>query len=126
MPDYDKAREAVRAALRERSIEPARLAREAKLDPGTVNDFLNGQRWPRSTSLGKIETYFDWAPGYLDRVARGIEEPNVGASLHAGDGILLDIDASALDGLSLEERDEVVTAAKLRALQVAREIRQGK
>lgn len=126
MPDYDKAREVVRAALRARSIEPTRLAREAKLDPSTVLDFLSGDRWPRSNSLGKIEEYFDWAPGYLDRVARGMEEPTVGASAQAAAGILLDIDASALDGLSLEERDEVVTAAKLRALQVAREIRQGK
>lgn len=126
MPDYDKAREAVRVALRERSIEPARLAREAKLDPSTVADFLNADRWPRSTSLGKIETYFGWPLGYLDRVARGIEEPYVGSSLQPGEGILLDIDATALEGLSLEERDEVITAAKLRALQVAREIRQGK
>lgn len=126
MPDYDKAREAVRVALRERSMEPIQLAREAKLDPGTVHDFLNGQRWPRSTSLGKIETYFDWPLGYLDRVARGLAEADVAPSLQAADGILLDIDAKALEGLSLEERDEVVTAAKLRALQVAREIRQAK
>jgi transcriptional regulator with XRE-family HTH domain len=34
----------------------ADLAREAKVDPATVSDFLSGARWPQLRTQGKLET----------------------------------------------------------------------
>lgn len=128
-PHEDAARSAVVAALAERGSTPTALAREAKLDPGTVVDFLNGDRWPRAGSLGKIEKWLGWAPGTIENTARGlpVTQPNVGGTDQDDvAGVLLDVDPTLLVGLTPDERDEAITAAKLSLLSTARAIRRSR
>lgn len=51
---------------------PAELAMRAGVDPGTVRDFLNGERWPQQKSRTAIENALDLGRGTLELVARGI------------------------------------------------------
>lgn len=125
-PHEDAARSAVVAALAERGSTPTALAREAKLDPGTVNDFLNGDRWPRSSSLGKIERYLGWDAGTIENTARGYPTNVRPAEQDDVSGVLLDVDPSMLTGLTDQERDEALTAAKLTLLERARAIRRSR
>lgn len=47
------------------------LIRETELDPGTVRDFLRGERWPRGGTRRKIEDALDLDRGTLAMVADG-------------------------------------------------------
>ncbi|MEP7763868.1 helix-turn-helix transcriptional regulator [Sanguibacter sp. 25GB23B1] len=128
-PNADTARGAVIAELNKRGVSPTDLARQAKLDAGTVNDFLNGVRWPRPASLAKIERFLDWAPGTIENTARGYPTGAGGVSGAGHDdvsGVLLDIDESAYADLTHEERTEAITAAKLTYLERARAIRRAR
>lgn len=49
------------------------LATRAGVDPGTVGDFLRGLRWPRPTTLGKIEKAFGWDIGFVNRLVEKAE-----------------------------------------------------
>lgn len=123
-----RAREAVATELRRRGATPRQLALQAGLSGDTVNDFLNGVRWPRSGSLGKIEAFFGWAPGHLDRVEGddGATEEAAGSADPGAAGVLLDIDPSVFADLDPSERAEAVAAAKLTYLERAREIRRSR
>lgn len=115
--------EMVRVAMSERGLTAASLARETGVHVDTIRDFTNGKRWPRAGSLRKLEDHFGWATGYIDRVARGVEEADVSALAHTGHGVYLDVDPKVLEDLSPEEREEALTATKLALLQKARELR---
>ncbi len=83
MPEHeDAARRAVRDELARRRQDPAWLARTALLDPGTVDDFLDGRRWPRLKTLAKVESALEWAPGTIDTVAREGKAPRRGSALY--------------------------------------------
>lgn len=128
-PHEDAARASVVSALSELGINPSQLSRETGLDIGTIRDFLNGSRWPRPKSLSKIEAYFGWEPGAIENEARGLsspKRPSVSSDSDDASGVFLDIDPSALAGLDDEEREEVLTAAKLTALSTARSIRRSR
>lgn len=71
----ERVRQAVRDSLAESQRDPAWLARAAEVDYGTVSDFLAGNRWPRFSTLAKIEAALGWAPGTIDRLTRGAEPP---------------------------------------------------
>lgn len=128
-PNADTARGAVIAELNKRGINATELARQAKLDSGTVNDFLNGVRWPRPASLAKVERFLGWEPGTIENTARGYPTgaaPVSGPGHDGVAGVLLDIDESAYADLTDEERTEVITAAKLTYLERARAIRRAR
>lgn len=133
----DALRERIKDELTTRSWNIADLAREAGVDSGTIGDFVNGVRWPQMATRSKIAMAFGWTPDSLGRIERG--EPPVPATISRGTGtsevyeivgavdqdagVLLSLPEDALQGLTPAEREEVVTAAKLKALETAREIR---
>lgn len=127
-PMREEARGRVRAALAEKGWNVADLAREAKIDPGTIGDFLNGTRWPQLATRQKIDRALGWWPGSIDFYARGqvppssADDENVGGADQDG-GVLLNLPAEALEGLDAMQRREVIAAAELAALERAREVR---
>jgi|GEM_PF-3009727 len=105
----------------QQGLSIAALTRTTSLDKATIGDFLAGTRWPRPASLTKLDVALGWAPGTIDRISRGIEA-DVRPPSQDASGVLLDIDLTDLDE---HDRDLVITAARLRALEVAREVRRG-
>lgn len=59
------------AQLRERTADSG----PTPLDPGTIGDFLNGARWPRRSTLARIELALGIEPGTLGMLAREEIEP---------------------------------------------------
>lgn len=66
----DTARQAVAAQMADRGWDPVDLAREAKADLDTVTLFLNGSRWPKISTQGRIERALGWAPGSVAAIER--------------------------------------------------------
>lgn len=120
------ARVRVNRELSSRGWNVADLAREALVDAGTIGDFLSGKRWPQIATRSKIAGAVGWTPDSIDLLVQGLDpklaDETVGPQDDDG-GVLLDMPREVLEGLSPAERDEVITAAKLSALQTAREIR---
>ncbi len=54
---------------------PAWLVDQTGVDPGTIGDFLNGLRWPKLSTQGKIEAALGWEPGTIRQVGNGGEVP---------------------------------------------------
>jgi DNA-binding XRE family transcriptional regulator len=118
------------------------LAEAAGISSRTLSDIENGRRpsYSRST-LWALDKALQWARGSAQAVLDG-GEPTVAASAPAGpvtaaaggdgvsggaspssmDGDVVMLPASALEGLSVEERDEVRAAALAEGLKRAREI----
>jgi hypothetical protein len=46
-----------------------RLADATKADPGTIGDFLNGERWPKLGTQGRIEEALGWPAGIIRQIA---------------------------------------------------------
>lgn len=121
----DQARSLVIAEISRQGISQRKVAEEAGIDIGTLGDFLSGTRWPRPATLEKIERYFRWKAGTLENTARGLPVEPTPPDVSAG-GVLLDVSDSAFDGLTADEREEVILATKVALLQKAREIRQSR
>lgn len=64
------ARREVRKAVEAQWTRLA-FARRAKLDPGTLTDFLEGRRWPQGPTLAKIESGLGWPAGRITDMADG-------------------------------------------------------
>lgn len=65
------------------------------VDVGTIADFLKGARWPRSTTLGRIERALGWEVGSLIRYSRGGPHPAEDRSRNTAVGVdrlLADVD----------------------------------
>lgn len=127
MTNQDNARKTIRDQMARKGLTQADLVRATGLDKSTVSDLIAGNRWPRSTTLVKLDRALGWSPGTIEGISRGDVDPaEVGGvsarQQDAHDGVLLDV-GEALDGLTDVQRDEALTAAKLRMLEVAREIR---
>lgn len=58
-------------AHNERNI--AWLADKAEVDPGTVGDFLNGSRWPKVRTQGRLEKALGWPAGTIHQIAQGAQ-----------------------------------------------------
>lgn len=58
-----EARSIVQRAMAGETNE--QLARRAQIDPQTLGDFLAGRRWPRTSTLAKIERALGMTPGTL-------------------------------------------------------------
>jgi hypothetical protein len=66
---------AVSAWLAHHDRNPAWLVRQTKADPGTIGDFLNGNRWPKLGTQGRIEKAIGYPAGELTAIADGAEPP---------------------------------------------------
>lgn len=120
MDNQTRAREAVRRAMAEKGLNNADITRATKLDKSTVGDFLSGERWPRPATLVRFDEALGWDAGTIDGIARGVIDPDVRPTDQTPEGVLLDID---LSDLPERDRELVVAAARLKALEVAREVR---
>lgn len=77
-PGRKQARLLVAGAMAEQQLSRSGLARKAGVDPGTLGDFLDGNRWPKAPTQGKVERAVGWEPGTIAAVAAG-EQVDVGA-----------------------------------------------
>lgn len=68
----DDARRAVLSAMAGAQWNPSDLATAARLDIGTVTDFLSGRRTPKPVTLAKIESALELESGVLSAIARGL------------------------------------------------------
>jgi hypothetical protein len=68
----------VSAWLSHHERNTAWLVRQTEADPGTIGDFLNGNRWPKYKTQGRIEKALGWAAGTLTAIADGDEVPELG------------------------------------------------
>lgn len=66
-----KAADAVANWLAHNELNNAWLAEAAKVDPGTVGDFLNYERWPKTGTQGKIEKALGWPAGSIRQMGTG-------------------------------------------------------
>jgi hypothetical protein len=78
-PNQAKASQAVAAWLAHNEKNPAWLVDQTGADPGTIGDFLNGLRWPKTGTQGKIEKALGWPPGCIRQIGNGSEPDSVGA-----------------------------------------------
>lgn len=127
MSGIEDVQRAINAEMATKAMTRAQFARAAGIDPGTLGDLLDGKRRPKAPTQGKIERYFTWPAGTIAEVMAGRGElpgsDRVSPVEDAFAQVLLDLDLSDLDPAA---RQEVATAARLRALEKAREIRQSR
>lgn len=76
----DVARQAVKAQMADRGWNPTDLARLAKVDIGTIVTFVDGPRWPKIGTQGKIERALGWEPGTISAIASSGQTPTVRSS----------------------------------------------
>lgn len=87
--NQQRAAHAVAAWMAKEQWNNTQLVALTKADPGTIGDFLNGKRWPKIGTQGKIESALGWEPGTLRAIAMGGPVPDladpVGAPPENGD-----------------------------------------
>ncbi|MCU1677672.1 MAG: hypothetical protein JWM93_2430 [Frankiales bacterium] len=88
------ARNRVIAEMAQRRMAIGELALAAKVDKGTIGDFLSGARFPQPKTLSKIELALNLAPGLLTYLANGEETSDIGGL--------------AVDLRGVDSQDEVV------------------
>jgi hypothetical protein len=84
--DQRRASRAVGTWLAHHERNAAWLVRQTEADPGTIGDFLNGNRWPKYKTQGRIEKALGWPAGTLMDIADGGEPPEVDAEPAQGVG----------------------------------------
>lgn len=67
----DRAARLLRTVAGERGMDAPRVAGLAGVDPGTVTDFWEARRWPRSPTRTAVETVLGLELGTFERAARG-------------------------------------------------------
>jgi hypothetical protein len=73
--NQQRAAHAVAAWMAHLEWNNTQLVAATGADPGTIGDFLNGKRWPKIGTQGKIERALGWTPGTLRLIASGGPEP---------------------------------------------------
>jgi len=106
----DQLGDRIRSARERKGMTQQQLADALGVARETVGNWETGVSTPRN-AMGRLR---DVLEDNLDGTVRTVDQDA---------GVLLDIDPTALEGLSPAERDEVLTAAKLAILERAREIR---
>ncbi|MBO9522293.1 MAG: hypothetical protein J7518_12215 [Nocardioidaceae bacterium] len=71
-----RAADAVAARMAHLEWNNSQLVAVARVDAGTVGDFLNGKRWPKIGTQGKIEKALSWPLGMLRAIAAGAAVPD--------------------------------------------------
>lgn len=70
------SREAARREVR-RAVDAGwarrAFAEKAKIDPGTLSDFLEGKRWAQATNRTKIEKALGWPAGKITDLAEATD-----------------------------------------------------
>lgn len=74
--NQERAARAVAARMAYLEWNNAQLVAATGSDPGTIGDFLNGKRWPKIGTQGKIERALGWSPGTLRDIAAGGPAPD--------------------------------------------------
>src|SRR5690349_16352896 len=75
--NQQRAAHAVAARMARLEWNNTQLVAATGADPGTIGDFLNGKRWPKIGTQGKIERALEWPPGTLRSIASGGAAPDV-------------------------------------------------
>jgi hypothetical protein len=83
-PNQRRASDAVAGWLAAHHRNPAWLVDETGVDPSTVSDFINGARWPKLSTQGKIEAAVGWEPGTIRRIGNGAEVPPFAGTVGRG------------------------------------------
>ncbi len=78
-----RASDRVAAWLAHHEKNPAWLVDETKADPGTIGDFLNGSRWPKLGTQGRIERALGWRAGTIRQIGNGADPDELGATVGA-------------------------------------------
>lgn len=68
-----QARLLVAQAMAAQELQRGDLSRSAGIDPGTLGDFLDGHRWPKAPTQGKIERALGWEPGTIAAARAGVQ-----------------------------------------------------
>jgi len=101
-------REAARREVRrvvDASWTRGSFADKAKLDPGTLGDFLDGRRWPQGGNRTKIERALGWPLGKIMDLAEAEESaPPPMAAAASPVGLGLD---DAAEGLAVEQVERI-------------------
>lgn len=129
-----QARALVRRRMAELHWTAATLSREAGVHISTVENFLAGRRWPRTATIGALESTLGIPAGTVDTMAHlspqdGSLWPTSDINVTSAESdrltaqVLIDTPRATLDGFSEAEREEVLTSARLALLAKAREIR---
>lgn len=105
--DRSRVRAAVTAEMAHRGWNIADLASGAKVDPGTISDFLSGERWPQIRTLGRVERALAWPAGAVARMLNGGAAPAVGGSTDDPEEPDDELLYRRPDGLSDAEWDQV-------------------
>jgi len=74
--NQQRAAQAVAAWMAHLEWNNTQLVAATGADPGTIGDFLNGKRWPKLGTQGKIERALGWAAGTLRAIAAGGAAPD--------------------------------------------------
>lgn len=74
-PNQRRASDAVAKWLAKNYKNNGWLAETAEADAGTIGDFLNGQRWPKLGTQGRIESALGWPSGTIRQIGLGGEIP---------------------------------------------------
>lgn len=74
-PNQRRASDAVAAWLAANYKNNTWLAEAAHADTGTIGDFLNGQRWPKVGTQGRIEDALGWPHGTIRQIGNGGDIP---------------------------------------------------
>lgn len=81
--NQQRAAHAVAAWMAQHEWNNTQLVAKAEADPGTIGDFLNGKRWPKIGTQGRIEKALGWTPGTLRSIAMGGPAPDLTATVGA-------------------------------------------
>src|SRR5262245_32144959 len=95
-PNQRRASDAVAAWLAGRHRNPGWLVDETGVDPSTIGDFLNGSRWPKLSTQGKVEAAVGWEPGTIRRIGNGADVPPFSETVGSGSH---DVQVSGADTL---------------------------
>lgn len=64
--------------MSDRGVDVTTLSHQARVDPGTLRTFLDGQRWPWAKSRAAIEEALGIPSGAIELAARGILQEREG------------------------------------------------
>lgn len=107
------ARQAVLGAMAANGWNPARLADEADIDYGTVGDFLNGKRWPKVATQGKIERALGWTPGTLAGIGEELQEaPTPGTVSPVSDDVGSSLLYRTPEGITEDQWEQIKASAE--------------
>ncbi len=113
-PNQARAAQQVAAWLAAHEKNNAWLVDATSSDPGTIGDFLNGHRWPKVGTQGRIEKALGWPPGSIRQIGNGSDPEAVGALLQDADYV-----AAPGDDHGEQEVTNAQLLAEMRAMREA-------